>query len=62
VDLFLDVERRSVDNEVAPVLLILAVPDELWIEVGDTSVRGLTSGEHPLMLGDGIFFRFASSC
>ena len=34
VDLFLDVERRGVDDEVAPVLLILPAPDELGIEVG----------------------------
>ena len=34
VDLFLDVERRGVDDEIAPVLLILAAPDELRIEVG----------------------------
>jgi hypothetical protein len=33
VDLLLDVERRRVDDEVAPVLLILAAPDELRVEV-----------------------------
>ena len=33
VDLFLDVERRRVDDEVAPVLLVLAAPDELRVEV-----------------------------
>jgi hypothetical protein len=31
--LLLDVERRGVDDEVAPVLLILPTPDELGIEV-----------------------------
>ena len=34
VDLFLDVERRGVDDEVGPILLILAAPDELGVEVG----------------------------
>ena len=32
--LLLNVERRGVDDEVAPVLLILPTPDELGIEVG----------------------------
>ena len=32
--LLLDVERRGMDDEVAPVLLILPTPDELGIEVG----------------------------
>ena len=34
MDFLLDVERRRVDDEIAPVLLILAAPDELRIEVG----------------------------
>jgi hypothetical protein len=34
MDLLLNVERRGVDDEIAPVLLILATPDELGIEVG----------------------------
>ena len=33
MDLLLDVERRRMDDEVAPVLLVLAAPDELRIEV-----------------------------
>src|SRR6266699_2404183 len=43
-DLFLDVERRSVNNEVAPVLFILAAPDELGIEVGVARVADLFRG------------------
>jgi hypothetical protein len=31
---FLDVERRRVDDEVTPVLLVLAAPDKLRIEIG----------------------------
>src|SRR5262249_46147115 len=33
VDFLLDVERRRIDDEIAPVLLVLASPDELGIEV-----------------------------
>jgi len=33
MNFFLDVERRRVDDEIGPVLLILAAPDELGIEV-----------------------------
>ncbi|WP_238946560.1 hypothetical protein [Vandammella animalimorsus] len=32
-DLFLDVQRRGVDDEVAPVLLVLAAPDQLRIQL-----------------------------
>ena len=59
VDLFLDVERRGVDDEVAPVLLILAAPDELGIEVGvardsvQPAAAGLVLLEHGLVLGGG---------
>ena len=41
VYLFLNVERRCVDNEVAPVLLILAAPDKLWVKVGIARVANL---------------------
>jgi hypothetical protein len=33
VDLLLDVERRRLDDEVTPVLLVLAAPDELRVQV-----------------------------
>ncbi|WP_295583295.1 hypothetical protein [uncultured Lamprocystis sp.] len=33
VNLLLNVEGWRVDDEIAPILLILAAPDELWIEV-----------------------------
>src|SRR5436309_634899 len=33
MNLFLDVDRCRLDNEIAPVLLILTAPDQLWIEV-----------------------------
>ena len=47
MDLFLDVERRGVDDEVAPVLLILATPDELGIEI---AVSGVAEGFGGLLL------------
>ncbi len=58
VDLLLDIERRGMDDEVAPVLLILAAPDELGIEVGVARVlhlvwRFLLFLEHGLMLRGG---------
>ena len=56
VDLLLDVERRSVDDEVAPVLLILPAPDELRIEVGVARIAHRLRGllllfQHGLVLG-----------
>lgn len=33
LDLLLNTERRSVDDEVAPILLVLPAPDELRIKV-----------------------------
>ncbi len=34
MNFFLDIKRRRVDDEVAPILLIFPTPDELRIEVG----------------------------
>ena len=59
VDLLLDVERRRVDDEIAPVLLVLAAPDELGIEVAVAAVVGhahrvlLLLLQHGLVLGCG---------
>jgi hypothetical protein len=47
VDFFLDVKRRGVDDEVAPVLLILATPDELGVEI---AVSGVAEGFGGLLL------------
>ena len=63
MDLFLDVERRGVDDEVAPVLLILPAPDELGIEVGVAWVADglgilLRLLDDGLMLGGGDVFPF----
>src|SRR3990172_9780536 len=46
VDLLLDVERRRVDHEVAPVLLVLAAPDELQVQV---AVAGLIGDAHRVL-------------
>ena len=55
---FLNVERRGVDNEIAPVLLILTTPDELGVEIGVPWILhrpcpGIVWSEHGLMLGGG---------
>ena len=46
MDLFLNVKRRGVDDEVAPVLLIFPSPDELRIEV---DVAGVADGFRALL-------------
>ena len=46
-DLLLDIERRGVDDEVGPVLLILAAPYELRIEV---AVPALVGYAHRILL------------
>jgi len=33
MDLFLDVDRWDMDNEIAPVLFVLAAPDKLGVKV-----------------------------
>src|SRR6266508_3899468 len=44
MDLLLNVERWSVNDEVAPVLLVLAAPDELRIEVAVAPLVGDADG------------------
>ena len=58
MNLFLNIERRGIDNEIAPVLLILPTPDELGVEIGvpwipDRPGSGIVRSEHRLMLGGG---------
>jgi hypothetical protein len=58
MDLFLNVQRRGVDDEIAPVLLILAAPDELGIKVNIPGIprrpwAGILLVDHGLMLGSG---------
>ena len=67
--LFLDVERRRVDDQVAPVLLVLAAPDELRVEVAVAALVGDADRVLLLLLHDGLIFRrgnvlplVASSC
>ena len=66
MDLFLDVERRGMDDEVAPVLLILAAPDELGIQVAVAPLIGNADGigilllQHGLVLGRGDVLPFVS--
>jgi hypothetical protein len=44
VDLFLDVERRGVHDQVGPVLLILAAPDQLRVQVAVAALIGHADG------------------
>ena len=57
VDFFLDVERRRVDHEVAPVLLILAAPDELRVEIAVAALVGNTDRVLLLLVHDGLKLR-----
>ena len=56
MDSFLDVERRGVDDEVAPVLLVLAAPDELRVEVANAPFVGHTHGILLRLLQRGLVF------
>jgi hypothetical protein len=40
VHLFLDVEGRRLDDQVAPIVLVLAAPDELRVEVAMAPLIG----------------------
>src|SRR5439155_14094891 len=57
VDLLLDVERRGVDDEVAPVLFILPAPNELGVEITVAALVGNTNGMLLLLLNDRLKFR-----
>ena len=68
MDFFLDVERRGVDDEVAPVLLVLAAPDELRIEIACCARYFIVLGfcflflHHRLVFGCRDVFPLGSSC
>ena len=55
MDFFLDVERRGVDDEVAPILLVFPAPDELRVEVAIALVAGLAR-LLLFLLEDGLIF------
>src|SRR5437867_26494 len=57
MDLLLDVERRSMDHEVAPVLLVLAAPDELGVQVAVAPLVGDSDGILCLLLENGLVLR-----
>jgi hypothetical protein len=67
VDLLLNIEGRSLDDEVGPVLLVLAAPDELRVEVAVAALVGEPQGGLlGLCITDwnsavGMFLREASS-
>ena len=53
VDFFLDVEWWCVDNQVAPVLLVLAAPNQLRVQVGIAGVADLL-GRRLVLLHKGL--------
>src|SRR5665213_444370 len=53
---FLDVERRRVDDEFAPVLFILAAPDELGVKVAVAAFIGDAENLFEFLLLDGLIF------
>jgi hypothetical protein len=52
VDLLLDVERRRVYHEIGPVLLILAAPDQLRVQVTVAALVGHEDGALCFLLHD----------
>ena len=62
MDALLDVERRRVDDEVGPVLLVLAAPDQLRVQIAVAAFVGDAEGglivflHQRLMLGAGKVF------
>ena len=56
MDLLLDVERRGMDDEIAPVLLVLAAPDELRVEVAVAALVGDADRVLLVLLQDRLVF------
>ena len=56
MNLLLDVDRRRLDNEIAPVLLILAAPDQLRIEIAVPAFVGNSNWSLFLLLQDRLVF------
>ena len=56
VDFLLDVERRRVHHEVGPVLLILAAPDQLRVQVAVAALVGHADGALLLLLHHRLIF------
>ena len=54
MDALLDVEGRGVDDEVGPVLQVLAAPDELGVEVAVAALVGDLEGGQLLPLHEGL--------
>ena len=57
VHLLLDVERRRLDHEVGHVLLVLAAPDKLRVEVAVAALVGHADRRLVLIRHDGMVFR-----
>ena len=57
VHLLLDVERRRLDHEIGGILLVLAAPDELRVEVAVAALIGNTDRRLVLIRNDGVELR-----
>ena len=57
VHLLLDVERRRLDDEIGGVLLVLAAPDELRVEVAVAPLVGHADRRLVFFRHDGVVFR-----
>ena len=56
MDAFLDVERRHVDDEIGPVLLVFAAPDQLRVQVAVAAFVGDAEGGLVFFLHEGLVF------
>src|SRR5262249_24415168 len=56
MNFLLDVERRRMHHEVGPVLLILAAPDQLRVQVAVAALVGHADGALRLLLHHGLIF------
>ena len=57
VDLFLNVQRRGLDDQVGLVLLILAAPDQLWVQIAVAAFVGELDRRLVLIPHDGLELR-----
>ena len=56
MDLFLDVERRGRDDEVGPIRVVFAAPDELGVEVAIAAFVGDLDGRLVRLAHEGLVF------
>ncbi|MGA7234523.1 MAG: hypothetical protein WBY44_02515 [Bryobacteraceae bacterium] len=54
--LLLDIDRRRVGHQVGPVLLVLAAPDQLWVQIAVAAFVGHADGALLLFVHYGLEF------